>query len=161
VNRQSLLSRILIMVYCNGRNWYFGHCPCSQGNLTFILLMWRIGRAPNCIPIYSCIQKMQRHTVYLYLETALHISRGISTHHQERIHLHLQHLVFVTPLLLSAAIVEELGLVWVCCGWRTPQKFVCLLKQLSRKYLSKAIYRQRLFSQFRLLSVDSYKRRGE
>jgi hypothetical protein len=52
--------------------------------------------------------KMQRYTVYLYLETALHISGGTSTHHQERIQLYLQHLVFVTPLLLSAAIVEEL-----------------------------------------------------
>jgi hypothetical protein len=51
---------------------------------------------------------MQPYTVYLYLETALHVSGGISTHHQERIKLHLQHLVFVTPLLLSAAIVEEL-----------------------------------------------------
>jgi hypothetical protein len=51
---------------------------------------------------------MQRYTIYLYLETALHVSGGISTHHQERIHLHLQHLAFVTPLLLSAAIVEEL-----------------------------------------------------
>jgi hypothetical protein len=50
---------------------------------------------------------MQRHTVYLYLETAL-LSGGTSTHHQERIQLYLQHLVFVTPLLLSAAIVEEL-----------------------------------------------------
>jgi hypothetical protein len=51
---------------------------------------------------------MQRYTVYLYLKTALHISGGTSTHHQEHIQLHLQHLVFVTPLLLSAAIVEEL-----------------------------------------------------
>jgi hypothetical protein len=54
---------------------------------------------------------MQRYTVYLYLETALHASGGNSTHHQERIQLYLQHLVFVTPLLLSAAIVEELELV--------------------------------------------------
>jgi hypothetical protein len=52
--------------------------------------------------------KMQRYTVYLYLETALHVSGGIFTHYQERIHLYLQHLLFVTPLLLSAAIVEEL-----------------------------------------------------
>jgi hypothetical protein len=53
--------------------------------------------------------KMQRHTVYLYLETALHVSGGNYTHHQERIQLYLQHLVFVTtPLLLSDAIVEEL-----------------------------------------------------
>jgi hypothetical protein len=50
---------------------------------------------------------MQRYTVYLYLETALHISGGIFTHHQERIQLYL-HLVIVTPLLLSAAIMEEL-----------------------------------------------------
>ena len=58
--------------------------------------------------------KMQRYTVYLYLETALHVSGGTSTHHQVRIQLYLQHRVFVTPLLLSAAIVEELELVWVC-----------------------------------------------
>jgi hypothetical protein len=51
---------------------------------------------------------MQRYTVYLYLKTALHVSGSTSTHHQERIQLYLQHLVFVTPLLLSAAIVEEL-----------------------------------------------------
>jgi hypothetical protein len=52
--------------------------------------------------------KMQRYIVYLYLETALHVSGVTSTHHQERIQLYLQHLVFVTTLLLSPAIVEEL-----------------------------------------------------
>ena len=46
-----------------------------------------------------------------YLETALHFLGGTITHHQERKQLYLQHLVFVTPLLLSAAIVEELELV--------------------------------------------------
>jgi hypothetical protein len=51
---------------------------------------------------------MQRYTVNLYLETALYVSGGTSTHHQESIQLYLQHLVFFTPLLLSAAIVEEL-----------------------------------------------------
>jgi hypothetical protein len=51
---------------------------------------------------------MQRYTVYLYLETALHVSDGTSTNHQERKQLYLQHLVFVSPLLLSDAIVEEL-----------------------------------------------------
>jgi hypothetical protein len=55
--------------------------------------------------------KMQHYTVYLYLKTALHVSGGTSTHHQEHIQLYLQHLIFVTPLLLSAAIVEELELV--------------------------------------------------
>jgi hypothetical protein len=34
--------------------------------------------------------KMQCYTVYLYLETALHVSGGTSTHHQERIQLYLQ-----------------------------------------------------------------------
>jgi hypothetical protein len=58
--------------------------------------------------IVSISNKMQRYTVYLYLETALHVLGGTSTNHQERIQLHLQHLVFVTPLLLCAAIVEEL-----------------------------------------------------
>jgi hypothetical protein len=51
---------------------------------------------------------MQHYTGYLYLETALYVSGDTSTHHQERIQLYLQHLVFVTPLLLSAVIVEEL-----------------------------------------------------
>ena len=46
-----------------------------------------------------------------YLETALLVSGGTITHKQERKQLYLQHLVFVTPLLLSAAIVEELELV--------------------------------------------------
>jgi hypothetical protein len=52
--------------------------------------------------------KMQRYTVYLYLETALHVSGGTFTHHQKRIQLYLQHQEFVTPLPLSAAIVEKL-----------------------------------------------------
>jgi hypothetical protein len=58
---------------------------------------------------YTCISnKTQSYTVYLYLETGLHVSGGTCTHYQERIQLYLQHLIFVTPLLLSAAIVEEL-----------------------------------------------------
>jgi len=47
----------------------------------------------------------------LYLEIALYISSRNTTNHQDRKQLYLQHLVFVTPLLLSAAIVEELELV--------------------------------------------------
>jgi hypothetical protein len=62
---------------------------------------------PCIVSIFQYISnKIQRYTFYLYLETV-----GTSTHHQERIQLYLQHLVFVTPLLLSAAIVEELELV--------------------------------------------------
>jgi len=58
------------------------------------------------IPIY--IQQDATLHSSLYLETALHVSGGTPTHHQERMQLYLQHLVFVTPLLLPAAIVEEL-----------------------------------------------------
>jgi hypothetical protein len=58
--------------------------------------------------IVSISNNIQRYTVYLYLQTALYVSGCTSTHHQERIQLYLQHLVFVIPLLLSAAIVEEL-----------------------------------------------------
>jgi hypothetical protein len=38
-----------------------------------------------------------------YLESALHVLGGTATHHQERKQLYLQHLVFVTLLLLPAA----------------------------------------------------------
>jgi hypothetical protein len=64
---------------------------------------------PCIVSIFQYIyKKMQRYAVYLYLKTDLHVSGGNSTHYQQRIHLYLQHLVFVTPLLLSVAIVEEL-----------------------------------------------------
>jgi hypothetical protein len=43
---------------------------------------------------------MQHYT----LETALHVLGGTSTHHQERIQLYLEHLVFVKLLLLHAAV---------------------------------------------------------
>jgi len=61
------------------------------------------------IPIY--IQQDATLHSLLYPETALHVSGGTTTHHQERKQPYLQHLVFVTSLLLSAAIVEELELV--------------------------------------------------
>jgi len=64
---------------------------------------------PCIVRIFQYIsKKMQRYTIYLYLETSLHVSGGTSTHHQERIQLYLQHLVFVKPLLLPAAIVPTL-----------------------------------------------------
>jgi hypothetical protein len=77
------------------------HLLALLGDLTFM--------GPCIVSIFQNISnKMQRYTIYLYLETALHISGGTSTHHQELIQPYLQHLVFVTPLLLSGAILEEL-----------------------------------------------------
>jgi hypothetical protein len=55
------------------------------------------------------------HTVYG--KTTLDVSGSTITHHQERKQLYLQHLVFVTPLLLSAAIAEEVEL----CSLHHPQ----------------------------------------
>ena len=62
------------------------------------------------ILIYLYIQQDATLHSLLYLETTLHVSGGTSTYHQERIQLYLQHLVFVTPLLLPSAVVEELEL---------------------------------------------------
>jgi hypothetical protein len=49
---------------------------------------------PCIVSIFQYIaNKMQRYTVYLSLEIALHVSGGTSTHHQDRIQLYLQHAV--------------------------------------------------------------------
>jgi hypothetical protein len=79
----------------------------------FLLNLIQIQQTSTLIVIMSTIfqyisNRMQHYTVLLYLESALHVSSGISTHHQERIQLYLQHLAFVTSLLLPASIVEEL-----------------------------------------------------
>ena len=72
----------------------------------------------SCIVIifYYISNKMQRYTVYLYLETAVRVSGGTSTHHQERIQLYLQHLVFVIPLLLPAAMPNSI-IVVIADSW--------------------------------------------
>jgi hypothetical protein len=67
---------------------------------------------PCIVSIFQYISnKMQRYTVYLYLETAIHVSGGTSTHRQERIQLFLQHLVFVTPFIVICCYRGKVGLV--------------------------------------------------
>jgi hypothetical protein len=51
-------------------------------------------------------QDAKLHSLF-YLETALHVSGGTSTHHQERIQLYLQHLLFVRLLLLPSSIAAS------------------------------------------------------
>jgi hypothetical protein len=87
---------------------------------------------------------MQRHTLYLYLETALHVSSGTSTNHKEGIQLYLQHLVFVTPLLLSAAIETSSALIQVLpevVSWYLERGFRCRFRgkllAFARKYRGK------------------------
>jgi hypothetical protein len=57
------------------------------------------------IPVYIQ-QDATLHSLF-YLETALNVSGGTSTHHQQRKQLCLQHLVFVRLLLLFAAITAD------------------------------------------------------
>jgi len=68
--------------------------------------------------------KMQLYTVYLYLETALHVSGGNSTHHQEGIQQYLEYLVFVS--ITVRQIPDAVDTV-VCApddGWRYHPKHV-------------------------------------
>jgi len=66
-----------------------------------------LGKKSSCV-ILIYIQKDAKLYSLFFPETALHVSGGTTTHHQERLQLYPQHLVFVTPLLLTTAIVEEL-----------------------------------------------------
>ena len=68
---------------------------------------------PCIVIIFYYINPNKMHMLQslFYRTTALHVSAVTITHPQEHKQLYLQHLVFVTPLLLPAAIVEELELV--------------------------------------------------
>jgi hypothetical protein len=58
------------------------HLLVLLGDLTFM--------GPCIVSILQYISnKTQCYTVYSYLENAIHVSDGISTHHQERIQLYL------------------------------------------------------------------------
>ena len=63
---------------------------------------------------YFPITVQQDATLYsLFISVSwIHVSGGTSTHHQEQTQLNLQHLVLVKPLLLPAAIVEEVELAF-------------------------------------------------
>jgi len=58
---------------------------------------------------YIYIQQDARLHSLFYLETTLRVLGGTTTHHQEHKQLYLQHLVFVTPLLLTAAIAAGIS----------------------------------------------------
>ena len=60
----------------------------------------------HCTNILIYVQQDATLHSLFYLETALYVLGGTTTHHQEHKQPYLQHLVFVTPLLLSATIVE-------------------------------------------------------
>ena len=75
----------------------------------------------NNILVYNS-NKMHKSQSLFNLATALHVSGVIITHLQE-------HKTTVTTasgnrytVLLSVAIVEELELIWMCCGWQLSDK---------------------------------------
>jgi len=70
---------------------------CVQSNLRTEINVHRSVRHKNIL-IY--IQQDATLHGLFYLETALRVSGGTTNHHKERKQLYLQHLVFVTPLLL-------------------------------------------------------------
>jgi len=84
---------------CGNYRWIFLYAHSESVN--FFLFNVH-GSVHHNILIYIQ-QDATLHSLF-YLETALHVSGGTTTHHQEHKQLHLQHLVFVTPLLLRAAI---------------------------------------------------------
>jgi hypothetical protein len=68
---------------------------------------------------------MQLYTVYLYLETSLYVSDGISTHHQERIKLYLQHLVCHTVTAIcrySGSVGTGLSVLWLAYATHSTLK---------------------------------------
>jgi hypothetical protein len=79
--------------------------------MQLIKLLFNVHGSVDCKNIVIYIQQDATLHSLFYLETALHVSGGSTTHHQERKQMYLQHLIFVIPLLLSAAIVEELELI--------------------------------------------------
>ena len=72
------------------------------------------------IDVFNVYGSVHRNNIVIYiqqdatlhslfcLKTAIHVSGDTTTHHQERKQLYLQHLVFVAPLLLSAAIAADI-----------------------------------------------------
>ena len=98
------------MIFIHLSYWEFETYPlCSSGLIPNVFCVWTDRKIYKSILIY--IQQDTTLHSSFYLETALHVSDGTIAHHQERKQLYLQHLVLVTTLLLSAAIVEELELV--------------------------------------------------
>ena len=89
---------------CDERTWTVAR------SLDFFLTFM----GPCIVNIFQYIStKMQLYTVYLHLETALHVSGGTSTHHQEHIRLYLQHMVFFTPLLPPAAMAAGGSILYI------------------------------------------------
>ena len=98
-------------------NIYPTRCNVTQFiDIWKLLYMFRVEPPPIIRSTFNCIYSiwyLSHRYCYLPLSWRNWTS---STHHQEHIELYLQHLVSVTPLLLPAAIVEELELLHPSSG---------------------------------------------
>jgi hypothetical protein len=87
--------------FCNDTYWYMTCCISQQS------VVFNVHGSVHLKKILIYIhQNATLHSLF-YLETALHISGGTNTHHQERIQLYLHHLLFVTLLLLHVAVAVD------------------------------------------------------
>jgi hypothetical protein len=94
----------VVLVTLNARSNY------SNVLKSGLLVRWRTSslaqqlfRHPKSLHvILICTQRDATLHSLFYLENAVRVSGGTITHHQEHKQLYLQHLLFVTPLLLSA-----------------------------------------------------------
>jgi hypothetical protein len=103
--------------------WKVSNCISLLLNATILYLAKLCGGVGNKDCVFNVHESVHRNNIQIYiqqdatlhslfyLETALHVLGDNITNHQKRKQLYLQHLVSVTSLLLSAAIVEELELV--------------------------------------------------
>ena len=107
------------------------HIEITEGVTKFNVFSVRGSVHRNTILTYIQ-QDATLHSLF-YLETALHVSGGTSTHHRECIQLYLQHLVFVTPLLLPATIVAVSTKAYVC-GCRQLSATTDVRKTRRRNY---------------------------
>jgi len=108
--------RALLCLFINpdSKKIYLGlRLKCQLSLFHFNKIYISLQNLNNKSPIVNSLIYIQQDATLLilfYLETALNVSGGTTTHHQERKQLYLQHLLIVTPLLLPDAIVEELEL---------------------------------------------------
>jgi hypothetical protein len=95
-----MMNCYFVVFVCNKHTTYIYIKRTVITNLTFNVY-WSVHRKNILIYIQ---QDATLHSLF-YLETALRVSGGTTIHHQERKQLYLQHLVFVTPLLLPALLM--------------------------------------------------------
>ena len=95
------------MLEINCNIWIY----CVLNTQLYLFILQNLKTTIQYIP-FDIFPKSCNITQFIYFwKTAVHVSGGTSTHHQEHTQLYLQYLVLVKPLLLPAAIVEELKLV--------------------------------------------------